>query len=51
MNAEKLQEYVLLALGKVSTGALNDAQVIAVGEQLIAEILALVPPAPPPPVQ
>lgn len=46
---QKLLEYILLALGKSQPGV-SDSQVLAIGEQLAQEILALVPPPAPPPV-
>jgi hypothetical protein len=47
MDQHKLQQLIILALGKASIGVLNDEQIIAIGEQLVAKILALVPPVPP----
>jgi len=48
MDQKKLEEIVMLALGKASTGALSDEQVIVIAEQLVAKVLALIPTPPPP---
>jgi len=48
MDQTKLRELVMYALGKAQP-QVSDAQAVAIGEQLIMEILALVPPPAPTP--